>query len=114
MNEPIRLRTCCDGTGWLDRDKERRCACTRESACDALDRVTAEKRELVRTVDELSLVVVELEAERDQLRAEVQRLRGHRIMLLDALSEQAAALRFAGNYERAKRLMSLVREVADG
>lgn len=97
MNEPIRPRE-----PW------------QENACDVLDRVTAEKRELVRTVDELSLVVVELEAERDLLRTEVARLRGHRRKLIDALSEHAAALQSAQNLDRAKALMALVREVADG
>lgn len=144
MNEPIRLRATgckCDGSGLLSPTGPR-CLCQEESADGAYMRTLGEKQELLRTVDELSLVVVDLERERDQLRADHEllaaqvvtlermladqreaaaavkvdrdRLLGHRLTLLDALTAEAARLQQAHSYERAKALMALVRQVADG
>jgi hypothetical protein len=104
----------CNGTRRLGSHMDVPCPCARENSDDALDRVTAEKQELVRTVDELSLLVVDLERERNLLRAEVQRLLSQRLKLLDALGERAAALQAALNLDGARALMALVREVADG
>lgn len=117
MTEPIYPRTAscqrCGDTGRLGLDLEVTCGCIAANANDALDREREEKQELVRTVDELSKVVVDLEAERELLRAQVKTLRAHRLKLIDALTAEASALQAAANLDRAKALFAVVREVAD-
>lgn len=103
----------CDGSGVVV-SLNAPCPCTRETLADEMDRVTEQKAELVRTVDELGKVVTELEAERAQLRARVEQLLGHRLLLVGVLEERAAALQAAGNIDGARRLMAALREVADG
>jgi hypothetical protein len=100
--------TCiCNGTGRLGGDQVRPCPCLNESANDALDRVTDERNQLAIANAELGKLVIELTAR-------VQQLLAHRLKLLDALSERAHAMQQAGNLDGAKRLMAVVREVADG
>jgi hypothetical protein len=60
-----------------------------------------------RRIAELERALVKVAADRD-------RLLTRRLMLLDVLGTRAAALQAVHNYEGARSLMALVREVADG
>lgn len=101
----------CNGTGRLGADQERPCPCAREQVADALDRVTAEKLEVLRTATELGRTVEVLEGEKARALATVAQLEGTVAaqarkleLVFELLDDRAAALASALNHPAAVAL----------